>query len=231
MNTNMRALRAYDYGEVDQLVVDLVPKPKPKKGEVLVHVYAAGVNSVDWKMFKQPREQWPIVFPFTPGHELAGVVEAVSPEVKRFKKGQAVLGVGQGTHAEYAIASEHGLVLKPEMLTFDQAATIPVSLRTAWLALFVLADLQEGQRLLIQGAAGGVGSYLVQMGHWKNAHVIVILLLQFPLSFVIAIHSRKQLGRIILYRIFIVEASIKTHHDNTTLGRIKAYYQSRRCFC
>ena len=76
--------------------------------------------------------------------------------------------MGQGTHAEYAIASEHGLVLKPEMLTFDQAATIPVSLRTAWLALFVLADLQEGQQLLIQGAAGGVGSYLVQMGHWKE---------------------------------------------------------------
>ncbi len=114
MNTNMRALRVYDYGEVDQLVVDLVPKPKPKKGEVLVHVYAAGVNSVDWKMFKQPREQWPIVFPFTPGHELAGSLKLSALKSSDSRKAKQFWR-GSRNSREYAIASEHGLVLKPEM--------------------------------------------------------------------------------------------------------------------
>lgn len=172
VTNNMQALRVNDYGEVDQLVVDQISTPKPKSGEVLIRVFSAGVNPIDWKLFKYPINERPLTFPYTPGIELAGIIESVGPGVKAFKKGQAVFGTTMGSHAEYAIAPEKTLFLKPENVTFDQATTIPIGARTAWIGLFILADLQEGQQVLVHGAAGGVGIYVVQLARWKNAHVI-----------------------------------------------------------
>jgi NADPH:quinone reductase-like Zn-dependent oxidoreductase len=168
----MLAIRVYDYGDADQLVLEEVEVPKPAKGEILIKVYAAGVNPVDWKMRKTRWPDRPMTFPYTPGIDVAGTIEATGPGVKRFKVGQAVFGRGAGSYAEFAIAPEQGLALKPDNISFDQAAATPIGGRTAWIALFVIADLQEGQQLLMHGAAGGVGTFAVQLGRWKGAHVI-----------------------------------------------------------
>lgn len=169
----MRAARFHDYGAPDVLVVERAPRPEPKEGEVLVRVYAAGVNPIDWKLRAGYLKAFmPVELPYTPGYDLAGTVEEVGPGVTAFTPGHAVFGRGMGTYAEYAIAPVTALAPKPDNISFDQAATIPIGGVTAWVGLFDTADLQAGQRLLVQGAAGGTGSYAVQLGHWKGASVI-----------------------------------------------------------
>lgn len=170
----MRAVHFYAYGGPEQLVVEHVPRPAPQVGEVLVRVYAAGVNPIDWKIrkgfFKDVR---PVPLPFTPGSELAGTVELLGPGVTTFEIGQAVYGRGaKGAYADYAVIPADSLAPKPRTISFDEAASVPVGARTAWLALFNLADLQAGQQVLVHGAAGGVGNYAVQLARWKGAHVI-----------------------------------------------------------
>jgi len=113
-----------------------------------------------------------MTFPYTSGIDVSGTVVSVGPGAKKFRLGQPVYGISSGSYAEYAIASEIVLSLKPDNISFDQAAATPIGGRTAWIALFVLGDLQEGQTLLVHGAAGGVGNFVVQLGRWKGAHVI-----------------------------------------------------------
>jgi NADPH:quinone reductase-like Zn-dependent oxidoreductase len=170
---SMRAVRFHDYGAPDVLVVDTVSAPVPQGTDVLVRVHAAGVNPFDWKLRAgYLKEFMPVELPFTPGYDLAGTVEAVGSDVTDFTLGQAVFGRGAGSYADYAIAPATALALKPANISFDEAATIPIGGVTAWAGLFNSADLQSGQRLLVQGAAGGTGSYAVQLGRWKGAHVI-----------------------------------------------------------
>ena len=129
---------------------------------------------MDWKIRAgYLKDYMPTTFPYVPGADLAGVVEKVGPGVNTFQPGQEVFGRGsQGTYTEYAIAPAKMLALKPKMMSFDQAATIPVGATTAWQGLFDHGNLQAGQRVLILGGAGGVGLYAVQFAHWKGAHVI-----------------------------------------------------------
>lgn len=173
-DNTMRTVHFYAYGGPEQLVVEQVPRPAPQVGEVLVRVHAAGVNPIDWKirkgLFKDVR---PVPLPFTPGSELAGTVELLGSGVTAFEIGQAVYGRGaQGAYADYAVIPADSLAPKPHNISFDQAASVPVGARTAWFALFSLADLQAGQEVLVHGAAGGVGNYAVQLARWKGAHVI-----------------------------------------------------------
>lgn len=169
----MRAVRFHEYGPPTALVVDEVERPQAGKGQVLVRVHAAGVNPVDWKFRKGLlKDYMPLDLPHTGGLDLSGVVEEVGPEVAGFQKGQAVFGRGTGAYAEYALVDAATLALKPDVLSFEEAATIPVGAATAWAALFEGANIQAGQRVLIQGAAGGVGLWAVQLAHWKGAHVI-----------------------------------------------------------
>jgi NADPH:quinone reductase-like Zn-dependent oxidoreductase len=169
----MRAVRFHDYGPAAVLVVEDVPRPEPKDGEVLVHVHAAGVNPVDWKIRRGDMRNFRSVpLPAIPGIDLAGIVAAVGPGVTAFQSGQAVFGSGSGAYAEYAVVPADNLAVLPHNLSFDQAATVPVGSRTAWTAIFDGAGLAAGQRLLVQGAAGGVGLFAVQLGRWKGAHVI-----------------------------------------------------------
>jgi len=115
----------------------------------------------------------PVTFPYTPGIEVAGVVEDVGPGVTAFEIGQAVFGQSaKGAYAEYITVSVESLALKPETLRFAEAATVPVGATAAWRALFEHGGLQAGQRVLIQGAAGGVGLFAVQFAKWKGAQVI-----------------------------------------------------------
>ena len=170
----MRTVHFYAYGGPEQLVVEHVPRPEPQVGEILVRVYAVGVNPIDWKIrkgfFKDIR---PVPLPFTPGSELAGTVERLGPGEMRFEIGQAVYGRGaKGAYADYAVIPADLLTHKPHNISFDEAASVPIGAHTAWRALFSLADLQAGQQVLVHGAAGGVGSYAVQLAHWKGAHVI-----------------------------------------------------------
>jgi NADPH:quinone reductase-like Zn-dependent oxidoreductase len=170
----MQAIQVHAYGDIDQLVLEGVARPAPQEGEVLVRVHAAGVNPIDWKVRQGLRKQiLPMQFPYIPGMEVAGVVEEVGVGVTTLKIGQAVYGRSKtGAYAEYAIAAEHMLAAKPHTVSFDEAATIPVGATTAWQGLFDTGKLQAGQRVLIQGGAGGVGLFAVQLASQRGAHVI-----------------------------------------------------------
>jgi len=170
----MWAVRVYSYGGPEQLKLEQVERPRPQAGEVLLRVHAAGVNPLDWKIRQGLlKEVMPKTFPYIPGIEVSGVVEDVGPGVTAFEIGQAVYGQSaKGAYAEYLTISVETLALKPETLSFAEAATVPVGATTAWRALFEHGGLTSGQRVLIQGAAGGVGLFAVQLAKWKGAQVI-----------------------------------------------------------
>ncbi len=168
----MQAIRYREFGGPEVLVLEQVPVPQPQAGQVRVKVTAAGVNPADWKTrsgrFKPPR---PIPLPVIPGLEAAGTVDETGPGVTSFKVGQAVFGPVIGGYAEYVIAGASDLQPKPANLSFEEAASVPVGALTAWGSLIDVARVQSGQRVLVQGAAGGVGIFGVQLAHWKGAYV------------------------------------------------------------
>src|SRR5437763_16274598 len=166
-----QAIRAYQYGGPEQLRLERIERQVPRSGEVRVRVHAAGVNPIDWKICQGLlTDLFPTPFPHLPGRDLAGIVEEVGPGVTRFEIGQAVFGQSiHGTYTEYTPASIHTLALKPKTLSFDEAVTLPLGAATAWEGLL---ELQAGQRVLIQGAAGGVGIFAVQFARQKGAYVI-----------------------------------------------------------
>jgi NADPH:quinone reductase-like Zn-dependent oxidoreductase len=170
----MRAVRVHQYGGPEQLQPEEIPLPVPLDGEVLVRVHATGVLPAEWKLRQGLFERFrPVQFPYIPGSALAGVVEAVGPGVTQFYVGQAVFGrTPNGTYAEYTTVPVDTLALKPAQLSFVEAATISGGATTAWVALFENGALQAGQRVLIHGGAGGVGSYAVQLAKRKGAYVI-----------------------------------------------------------
>jgi NADPH:quinone reductase-like Zn-dependent oxidoreductase len=170
----MRVIHVHRYDGPEQLKLEEKPRPEPQAGEVLLRVHAAGVNPIDWKIRQGlMRESRPVTFPYTPGIEVAGVVAEVGPAVTAFEIGQTVFGqIAEGGYAEYITASVEALALKPQTLSFVEAATVPVGATTAWRALFDHGRLTSGQRVLIQGAAGGVGLFAVQLAKWKSAQVI-----------------------------------------------------------
>lgn len=170
--TTMQAIRFHDYGGPEVLVLEEAPRPQPQAGQVLVRVLAAGVNPADWKMRAGLFKAYgPMPLPSTPGMEGAGIIEAVGPDVTTFQPGQEVYGILMGSYAQYALASVGAIQLKPAGLSFEEAATVPVGALTAWGAVEA-ANVQTGQRVLVHGAAGGVGLYVVQLARWKGAHVI-----------------------------------------------------------
>jgi len=170
----MRAIQIHSYGGPEQLKLEEKPRPEPSAGEVLLRVYAAGVNPIDWKIRQGFMKDFqPVTFPYTPGIEVAGVVEEVGPGVTTFQVGQAVMGqVANGGYTEYVTVPVEALALKPETLSFAEAAAVPVGATTAWRTLFDHGSLTAGQRVLIQGAAGGVGLFAVQLAKWRGAQVI-----------------------------------------------------------
>ncbi len=171
----MTAVRFHDYGDASVLAVESVPRPTPQLEHVLVRVRAAAVNPLDWKLRQGlMKDMMPLQLPFTPGGDLAGVVEAVEGGAK-FAVGDAVFGAlapfGGGAYAEFAVAAPDVLEHKPENLSFAEAASVPGVALTAWQALFDFGGLQSGQTLLIHGGAGGVGLFAVQFAKQKGATV------------------------------------------------------------
>ena len=171
--SKMQAIRIKDFGGPETLVLEQAPCPQPQTGEALIRILAAGVNPADWKMLAGMYKAFmPLTFPWTPGLEGAGIVEAVGAEVTNLQTGRAVYGRIMGTYAEYATAPAGDLQPKPALLAFEQAASVPVGALTAWQAVIEAAQVQPGQRVLVHGAAGGVGVYAVQLAKWKGGHVV-----------------------------------------------------------
>ncbi|HET8842409.1 MAG TPA: NADP-dependent oxidoreductase [Ktedonobacteraceae bacterium] len=153
----LRAIQVHRHGGSEELKLKEKPRPQPSAGEVLLRVHAAGVNPIGWKIRQGlPKNFQPILFPSTPGIEVAGVIEEIGPGVTTFKVGQAVPGqVTIGAYAEYLSISVEALALKPERLSFVEAASIPVGATTAWRVLSDHRNLMAGQWVLIIGDAGG----------------------------------------------------------------------------
>jgi NADPH:quinone reductase-like Zn-dependent oxidoreductase len=155
-----------------------IEKPAVGDGDVLVRVLAAGVNSSDWYLMKRPPHYIAMLLrvPRTRirGTDLAGHVEAVGRNVTRFKPGDQVFGAGLGSFAEYATSTERRLAPKPRNLTFEQAATLAVAGLTALQGLRDKACLRPGQRVLIYGAGGGVGTFAVQIAKAFGAEVTAV---------------------------------------------------------
>jgi len=169
----MKAIVIKSYGDESVVEYTDIERPKPKADEVLVKVQVAGVNPIDWKIRGGVGKRLGLTLPITLGGEIAGTIETIGSDVKDFKEGYAVYGViASGGYAEYAIAKVGDIAPKPESLDFKNAAAIPLGALTAWQAIFDLANLSSGQRILIDGASGGVGSMAVQLAKAKGAYVI-----------------------------------------------------------
>jgi len=168
----MQTIQAQDYGGPEVIELKQALRPEPNADQVLIQLKAAGVNPADWKYQAGFYKQFmPLTFPWTPGLEGSGIIEALGTNVTTFKKGDEVYGMVMGGYAEYALASANDVQPKPASLTFEQAAAIPMGVLTAWGAVIDAANVQAGQRVLVHGAAGGVGSYAVQLAKWKGAYV------------------------------------------------------------
>lgn len=155
-----------------------VPTPEPGPGEVLIRIACAGVNPADWKNREGHLAQYrPYVFPYIIGFDAAGIVAAVGEGVTEFAEGERVFTPtnhgqgGQGSYAEYAIASVDRVARIPAGLSFAQAAALPVASLTAWQGLFDRGGLQAGQMAMIHGGSGGLGSFAVQFARWAGARV------------------------------------------------------------
>jgi NADPH:quinone reductase-like Zn-dependent oxidoreductase len=173
----MEAVRVHQYGGPEVLVVEQIPVPSPAPGQVLVRVAAAGVGPWD-ALVRTGKSGIAQTLPLTPGSDIAGVVESIGNGDRRFVPGDRVYGVTNVSftdgYAQYALATSGMFARKPESLGFIDAASAPVVAVTAWQMLFDFAHLSAGQRVLVHGAAGNVGSYAVQLAQWAGAHVIAL---------------------------------------------------------
>ncbi len=176
--TLMKAIVYRCYGAPDVLKVEDIEKPTPEDNQVLVKVHAASINPLDWHYMRgKPylmRMEAGIGTPTNPrlGVDFAGTVEAVGPNVKRFKPGDEVFGGKTGALAQYvAVREDRALVPKPANVTFEQAASVPVAAITALQALRDKGRIQAGQKVLINGASGGVGTFAVQIAKAFGADV------------------------------------------------------------
>ena len=185
MSGTMRAVVYPRGGSPEALVLRDVPRPAPREREVLVRVRAAGVNALDYRRFSGKLQQG------SPpqgaaasgaagkvlGADVAGVVEAVGARATRFKVGDAVFGVTTGSSggfAEYARAAEDRLAPKPPQVSFEAAAAVPIAGLTALQALRDRGRVQTGQRVLVHGASGGVGTFAVQLARAFGAEVTAV---------------------------------------------------------
>ena len=171
--STMKAVRIHSYGGPETLIYEDAPTPDFKSNEVLVRVLAAGVNPVDWKI----REGYMgrAALPQVMGIDFSGIIEETGSEVSEFGIGEDVFGeVGEdwGSFAEFTAAPEVSIARKPQGLDHKQAAALPVASLTAWQAIFDVAHLQAGQKILIHAAAGGVGGFATQFAKIKGAQVI-----------------------------------------------------------
>src|SRR5688572_32295042 len=173
----MKAIVQEGYGSPDTLKLREIEMPACGDDGVLVEVHAASVNALDWHLARGVPFFIPILEAIgAPKHrvrgvDLAGRVTAVGKNVTRFKPGDEVLGGADGSFAEFTVTTEKRLAPKPAGITFEQAATLPVAGLTALQGLRDRAGVRAAQRVLVNGAGGGVGTFAVQIAKWLGAHV------------------------------------------------------------
>jgi NADPH:quinone reductase-like Zn-dependent oxidoreductase len=174
----MKAIRQHAYSGSESLLYEDAPKPSPKGGEVLIRVRAAGVTPTElrWQPSRVTQSGTPRPLPFIPGHEFSGEVAELGEGVSSIQVGEAVYGMndwyGEGAQAEYCLARISDIARKPSRVDHIDAAVTPISALTAWQGLLEHAKVKAGQRVLIHGGAGGVGSFAVQFARLQGAHVI-----------------------------------------------------------
>lgn len=167
----MKAIRVSKFGKSDVLKMQEIERPKPKADEVLIKVAFAAVLPIDTKI--RQGKVMKKKFPYTPGIAVSGTIVEVGTAVSGFEVGDPVFGRTKGgAYQEFARIPQSQLNHKPKLLTFAKAAAIIAGAETAWKALFTQGKLQSDERVLIQGAAGGVGHIAVQLAKWKGAEVI-----------------------------------------------------------
>jgi len=170
----MNAVVIRSFGGPEVLETAELPRPSPRDGELLIHVRAAGVNPVDYKIRSGHFSKQATKLPAVLGRDVSGTVEAVGRGAAGFKPGDEVyafLGSHSGGYAQFAIAKESEAAAKPASLDHVRAAAVPLAATTAWQALFDHGGLVAGERVLIHGAAGGVGHFAVQFAKAKGAKV------------------------------------------------------------
>lgn len=172
----MTAVVQDELGSPEVLHLAQVPRPEPGIGQLLVQVHAAGVNPIDQMSRQRGLFAAP---PFTLGYDVSGVVVAVGPGVTLYRPGDEVVGLlpfpyGAGGYAGFVVGPTRAFVPKPAELTHIEAAALPLAGLTAWQALVETASVEAGTRLVIVGAAGGVGHLAVQIGRARGAHTIAV---------------------------------------------------------
>ena len=173
----MKAIVMHSQGGPQQLVYEDAEKPFLDPGDALVRVIASSItkDELSWPPTYKTKDGQ-VRLPTIPGHEFAGIVEAASPDVVDVRVGDEVYGLASfyrnGSAAEYVAVAASDVAPKPKTLDFEQAASVPLAGLTAWQALFDHGKLAAKQKVLIHGAAGGVGTFAVQLAHWKGAYVI-----------------------------------------------------------
>jgi len=173
----MKAIQIHQFGGPEVLKYEDAPRPVPAADEVLIKVYASGVNPVDWKIRAgHAKGKFPIHFPLIPGWDVSGDIEEVGSDILNFKKGDEVYSrpdpTRNGTYAEYVVVKADQVNGKPKSISHDKAAAVPLAGLTAWQGLFDYGQLERGQKVLIHAASGGVGTFAVQFAKWKGAYVI-----------------------------------------------------------
>jgi len=172
----MKAIRLYGSHGNETLSLDEIPMPKLSAGEVLIRVHATAVTpgEFEWYPTWHTPKGDPRIHP-VPSHEFSGAIEEIAPDVKGLEKGDVVYGLNnwfiEGAAAEYSITTPAEIAPKPTTIDHLQAAVVPISGLTAWQALFDHGRLIAGQKVLIHGGAGGVGTFAIQLAAWKGAFV------------------------------------------------------------
>jgi NADPH:quinone reductase-like Zn-dependent oxidoreductase len=172
----MKAVRIHGYGDSSVLKYEDAPIPSIQPDEVLIKVFAAGVNPVDWKIREgYMKEKTPYKFPLTLGWDVSGTIEKAGSLVTIYKEGDVVIARPStrrnGTYAEYVAVKAFELALAPTHVALNEAAGIPLAAQTAWVGLFEEGNLKRKQKVLIHGASGGVGTFAVQLAKIAGAYV------------------------------------------------------------
>jgi alcohol dehydrogenase len=175
----MKAVKVHKFGGAEVLHYEDTSKPTPKKGEVLIEVHASSINPIDTKSIKPDSIFKNLLnLPVTPGTDVSGIVAEVGEGVTGIKPGDKVYGQagalqhGTGAFAEYAVASENTIAKMPENISFIEAGSIPLTAASAYVAIIEHMKLAEGEKILIHGGSGGIGSFAIQLAHHLGAYVV-----------------------------------------------------------
>lgn len=172
----MKAIVIEQYGEAKELIEKELPKPEIKDDQVLIEMHATSINPIDWKLRAgYMKEMMTFEFPLILGWDAAGVIREVGKNVTDFKVGDEVFArpaMENGTYAEFVAVDEALVALKPENLSYQEAASTPLAGLTAWQCLVDFGEIKAGDKVFIQAGSGGVGSFAIQIAKSFGAHVI-----------------------------------------------------------